>query len=586
MFCPNCGSQVVEGKAFCGSCGARLCAAGEGPAIQSPPPLPPVPRRSISLRQKLTYALVVLLAALGGVAWWWFHRPAPPFQAQDPGIYWFSGLSPDGKTPRFGFIDADGNILIQPQWDEVNENFVQGQRVFFSEGLCSVKKDGKWGFIDKNGNLVVPAQFDQARPFVGGIAAVLLGNQWGFIDKTGRYIINPQFENVGDFHDGLAAAQKDGKWGFINRSGSFAIPARFNNADRDGFADGVAWVSTEGKIGFINRSGTFAIPPQFDGAYHFTDGRAAILLGGKWGYIDLGGRIVVNPQFEWATGFYHGRALVSVSGNFGTIDQNGQFILNPGRYTLASDPCCQMAPWEGLLDVSTNDGRGMMTMDGQWVVQPSKAITGFAYPLGKVVYVALAGNMFAVISRSGKVLTGPYKGEMLDTLVQDIDNEKSAIQSMHALISAETNYAVLYPDAPADASVQKLGPGGGAPDERHANLIDVTLATGTKDGYQFKESNPDHRAETGMNYKIVATPLPGHGGRTFCTQPEVGYDSQTNKTFPYQVATKPDGTIIRDTSGAPLPLLDAQGKPVPWVVSYPIRYAVPGDQCTATSPIL
>ena len=48
------------------------------------------------------------------------------------------------------------------------------------------------------------------------------------------------------------------------------------------------------------------------------------------------------------------------------------------------------------------------------------------------------------------------------------------------------------------------------------------------------------------------------------------YDAQTLSTYTYQFATNPkDGSTIRDASGAPLPLLDAAGKPVPYVVTYP-----------------
>ena len=30
MFCPNCGVQIPDGSAFCGTCGAPLGAAGSG----------------------------------------------------------------------------------------------------------------------------------------------------------------------------------------------------------------------------------------------------------------------------------------------------------------------------------------------------------------------------------------------------------------------------------------------------------------------------------------------------------------------------------------------------------------------------
>jgi basic amino acid/polyamine antiporter, APA family len=49
------------------------------------------------------------------------------------------------------------------------------------------------------------------------------------------------------------------------------------------------------------------------------------------------------------------------------------------------------------------------------------------------------------------------------------------------------------------------------------------------------------------------------------------YDGQTQATYTYQFATDKAGATLRDASGAPLPLLDAAGKPVPFTISYPER---------------
>jgi basic amino acid/polyamine antiporter, APA family len=51
--------------------------------------------------------------------------------------------------------------------------------------------------------------------------------------------------------------------------------------------------------------------------------------------------------------------------------------------------------------------------------------------------------------------------------------------------------------------------------------------------------------------------------------PGFQYDGQTLATYSYQFATAKDGSTVRDASGAPLPLLDASGKPVPFQITYP-----------------
>jgi amino acid transporter len=61
------------------------------------------------------------------------------------------------------------------------------------------------------------------------------------------------------------------------------------------------------------------------------------------------------------------------------------------------------------------------------------------------------------------------------------------------------------------------------------------------------------------------------------------YDTQSLSTYTYQFKTDPkDGSIVRDASGTPQPLLDAAGKPLPYVITYPDKDAS-GNMLTHTS---
>jgi APA family basic amino acid/polyamine antiporter len=55
--------------------------------------------------------------------------------------------------------------------------------------------------------------------------------------------------------------------------------------------------------------------------------------------------------------------------------------------------------------------------------------------------------------------------------------------------------------------------------------------------------------------------------------PGFQYDEQTLATYTYQFATAKDGSIVRDAAGVPQPLLGADGKPVPFVITYPEKDA-------------
>lgn len=218
-------------------------------------------------------------------------------QAEDVSIFKdglasFSVIGDDGSK-KWGFVDKDGKIVIQPQFSLVD---------MFSEGRCAVANDsGKWGYIDKSGKIVINPQFDQAGKFSGGTAIVNLSGKFGTIDDSGKYIVNPQF-------DGMYA---DGKMFMVNSGG---------------------------RIGWADKSGKMKINPQFDDAYPFLGNDIApVRSGGSWGYIDQDGKFRVNPQFEHASPFNGSVALVRSGSKTGMIDKKGNYVVNPQFDGVSAD---------------------------------------------------------------------------------------------------------------------------------------------------------------------------------------------------------------------------------------------------------
>ena len=135
---------------------------------------------------------------------------------------WLAKVEKDGK---WGFIDKNGKVVIEPQFDDAGD---------FSEGFAQVKKDGKYGFIDKSGKVVIEPQFDNVEYFIEGFAQVEKDGKYGFIDKNGK-VIEPQFDEVGSFSEGFVCVEKDGKWGFIDKNGKVVIEPQYSSAD--GFSE-------------------------------------------------------------------------------------------------------------------------------------------------------------------------------------------------------------------------------------------------------------------------------------------------------------------------------------------------------------
>jgi hypothetical protein len=97
---------------------------------------------------------------------------------------------------RWGYVDASGNMVVNPQFEQAE---------FFSGGMANVRLAKKWGYVDTSGKLVINPQFEKAGTFVDGLALVEFGGRAGFIGPDGLYVVNPQFDAAGPFAEGRAA---------------------------------------------------------------------------------------------------------------------------------------------------------------------------------------------------------------------------------------------------------------------------------------------------------------------------------------------------------------------------------------------
>lgn len=360
---------------------------------------------------------------------------------------------------KFGYVDRNGNVVIEPQFDEAYE---------FSDGLAWAVKDGKSGYIDNTGALVIePGKY--GFPFADGLASVFGGS---VINKKGDVIIDGvQFKSNGRLSDGLMVVRNSDKkkYGFFDRNGNQVIEFKYDDARE--FSDGVAWVKTGGKYGCIDKKGNWVINPDYveitsfndglafvykDEAHpicidnkgsvvieelpeglkwnkelRFSEGLACVNVGGKYGYIDKTGRFVINPQFISAKNFSDGLAMIYENHLHGYIDRTGKMVIKP-KFMFAEDFS------EGLAAVSLKDGTEAtqkyfyINKNGDMV---SDSLFCYAYDFHNgIAKVEVYDEGINYIDKNGKLLINRNlshieklftKGVKLQNGIQDylIDNE-------------------------------------------------------------------------------------------------------------------------------------------------------------------
>jgi len=231
---------------------------------------------------------------------------------------------PNLPSGRYGFIDKQGNLVIDATWLIADH---------FSDGLANVGSVGKQGYVDKSGKVVIPNTLYMAYDFNDGLARVAVERKdgsgsetWGYINKKGQFVIHPRYEDAGDFSEGLASVKMNGKWGYIDETGRMVIQPRFDEAWE--FREEVGRVVQNGMCGDIKKGGEFAVKPQpeFFICGDFHEGLASVERE-KAGYIDKSGNYVIKPVFDKAEDFSEGLAFAALGETRGYIDKNGEFVF-------------------------------------------------------------------------------------------------------------------------------------------------------------------------------------------------------------------------------------------------------------------
>ena len=85
--------------------------------------------------------------------------------------------------------------------------------------LFPVSIKGRFGYINAEGHLVVPAQFRQATPYYNGFAKVKFNDAWLPINPNGMVLHKKIYKELGSFEEGLCRVRLVNKWGFISEDG-------------------------------------------------------------------------------------------------------------------------------------------------------------------------------------------------------------------------------------------------------------------------------------------------------------------------------------------------------------------------------
>ncbi len=323
---------------------------------------------------------------------------------------WSEGVTPFRRGGQTGYVDDQGRILIEPQFDRGSS---------FRDGFASVERNGKVQIIRKSGRvapIAIPSSMnyygydegyfliqdfakgeahyidtngvkaftlkgvtDNTYPFSEGLALFSMdkaeGRFFGYVDKKGSIVIPPKFAMAYSFQEGLASAKYEmmGHWHFIDKTGKMVFNAK--SLAVGAFSEKLVLVVREdGTNVFVDKQGQPKIVlPRGRQSFSFFEGRALVNEGGERlnesfkdgvnGYIDKSGQLIIPLQFEYATPFKNGLARARARHDDGTVEDG--YINTNGQFVWKKDsPKKEEKKSDTKLPVVTFDQARMMVITG------------------------------------------------------------------------------------------------------------------------------------------------------------------------------------------------------------------------------
>lgn len=173
-------------------------------------------------------------------------------------------------------IDIDGQTIAEGSFSMPIYGAFEH---IFNDGLACVQdyETTKYGYVDLNGNYIIEPQFSSADDFTDGLARVVddaLGLQ-GYISTDGEYVIEPKYKELGQFVDGYAyAINKDGLAGAIDMKGNEVISCQYENVTNP--YDGIFGIKENGLFGYYSLDKGWIIEPKYTSASSFKNGYAIV----------------------------------------------------------------------------------------------------------------------------------------------------------------------------------------------------------------------------------------------------------------------------------------------------------------------
>jgi len=291
---------------------------------------------------------------------------------------------------EFGFMDEEGNLIVDFAYEEVNE---------FSEGLAAVSKNGKYGVITTSGEVAVDFVYELISDYQLGHAIVKDNGKYGLIDRNGKTMIPIIYEDLQFVFSDQLLFFENGRYGLMNMNGRVVKPAQF--IDFLPFNESCAIVTYDQGKAILHSSLELLIPRLLDEIEPIKEGFIAS-KDEKYGVFDFFGREVVPLIYDEVIATRFPYLIVRKENKF--------FHISTADWLPITEPTETFDGWEHIAVFNGTNFLVLRKGNYYWVDSTGKSSKFAKVPWVKCVHQTVIGSlepngMLGIFNRQGNALT-------------------------------------------------------------------------------------------------------------------------------------------------------------------------------------
>ena len=380
-----------------------------------------------------------------------------------------NGLCLIRTNDGYGLIDLNGNVVVEPIYDEINN---------FYDGLAKVELDELYGYINTKGEIIIPIEYEEAVAFTDGIAPVKKDEYWQLIDTTGKsingYLYDYYFINTLTC-DRFLVFDENNNYGFLDKEGNLVIGSLDDledsyesitssvgqpvfNVEKDGYVylidkdgnkindelydDEVYFISSDYasaskdlKYGIIDKEGNTVIPFEY-GKTSINNTNEYVIFadeGDNYGLMDIKGNVLIEPEYESIRGpFINNYFILLLDEKYGIQDSEGNVIIDFEYDYIADFTSLDAIP------VQNGGNSALINSENQIIVNYGK--------YEDIEEISIPGRFVVELNDREGLIDG--KGNMIipinyyDIICSDLDYQSDKL----ILVSDQNKYAYFNKD--------------------------------------------------------------------------------------------------------------------------------------------